>query len=1322
MATTPQNATMAHGAQGDETSSLAHTDPYGFDKATPDGALNDDTANSKVLNDRALNNEASTDAPTEHPASTLVDKAPPAAPHTILASRYHLQTRLGTGAYGDVYTAWDEQRACIVAIKVLRNAHANALMQFKHEFRGLFELNHPNLIRVFKLGRDGELWFIVMEYIDGHTITDASAAFRPISANDDLSYGATTPLSPPLRTIDEDDTQPLPITTDVGTVEICPTLPARIIRDRIGQLAQGVYTLHLFGILHCDLKPSNVMLTASGRVVILDFGASRYTEFLGEQYRHHWVRAGTRAYMAPEARTLRESTPGLDWFSVGMMLAEMLTGLTARILSDTPHSARTALLHSIAAEHPAYASLARLCIALLCPDPAERADHNDVFAACYGEAAERIAQPTVALERSFVSSSEEWNALQDAYDQFVHGRPCAMLVEGPTGAGKRALCETFLRHAALQDDAPHILVARCVHHEMLNYRAFDELVDGICALVRTMKPEEIQELLPLCTPTLCALFPTLQSVHKDLECADDHAKPKDALFALQQLLHAIAAKRRLLVWVADIDQADRDSLRWIARIFAPGTRPHAFLLLSKTNHDTGWHDAPVDLDTLGYAIPTLRLKTQDEALARHVIQQWLPQEMTERPQFIEALLSASRGNLQILRALCAQPHLLQNAADIPTFEQWMTRRLASLPPAGMPVLEALCVSFEPIGTRMLAYVSKRHPTDVDKILRDLAKHAFVVETHTDDQERYAIVDEDTRRFLRDRMSESRVLELHQHYATAISRGAFRALRPTSIVAHFTHAQRSASAEKYALHFAQTADRSGAYDSAAQMYEWLLQLRSEEDEHANLDLQMRVIDCNVQSGRLLDAAKRLAHLAAHAPNANDSSALHQRAAELYTLCGYTYEAHEEHAHAREKHPDHQHRYLPRMASIFLLLGKLKKRLQRFDITRTSNEPLDTHTLHQLRIHRMAGFEIGIVDPVSGLEFALRELDLALNAGSRRDISRALAGLTTFVSAMGEKHRALAYDWGQLAEEIAAEDNDNISIEWARVGQASIEYHQSNYREAWERIYASYLWLQQHASQQSMMLSYCSTHLIYLAYMTGRLETLRSVYYSQIVEARARNNRMSEATITFAGFITWLMDDAPEAGRAVLQRIHIPQTQRLYRLHDFFIAQYSAELALYEERTDEYSAHIQALKAYERTVVSRSMELTRHAARFLRGRLLIAQAQASSSNAKKLAKIQKLGRSLCKDETALVHGWGRQLLAAKNILEGNDERAAALLQKTIEQYDEVGVHLYAAILRAAGHAHGLWSSNDPEKIRDPYVELRTMGLVNPERFVHAHLPCF
>lgn len=1231
----------------------------------------------------------------------------------ILSERYELQTLLGTGAYGDVYTAWDQKRGGTVAIKVLRNAQANALMQFKQEFRGLFELKHPNLVRVFKLGRDGDFWFIVMEYIDGSPITAAAPIARGKSSTSDLTQKATTPLTP------NNNPDPAYITAAEARMSIQPetlqpALPAQSIRNRIGQLCQGVYTLHHFGILHCDLKPSNVMLDRTGRVVILDFGASRYTASLGEHYRHHWVRAGTRAYMAPEARSLRESTTGLDWYAAGMMLAEMLTGLTARIFASLLHEERRSVLSAIAARHPAYKELCTLCIELLEPDPKLRANHHQILHTCYGDDAAHIDRRTQSFLHVFSGRFQEFSALEDAYQQFMAGRPYTLLIEGAAGSGKRSLCEEFLRHISAQDPSLHILVAHCAHDELLNFRAFDELVDGLCALLRKLPADELAPILPLCTPALCALFPTLRTVHPDLKESRVLSPPEDALYALQYLLLHVAKRHRLLIWLSDIDQADRDSMRWIARIFAPGARPNAFLLLSKTNDHVSAQDEAIDIDTLGYAIPTVRLQAVNEKLARAAIEYWLPEDIENRTDTIDTIVQVSGGNLQLMRTLCHRRDLLKDLPATLSIETLTERRLAQLSADALYVLQVLSVSFEPIDIRFIAFVAKRHSTDVDKLVRILHENAFVTEHLIDQTERYAVIDESTRQYLQHSLGETRVQELHEQYAYAITRGDFHPLRPNSVIAHLTQAGLSQTAERYAQEFATAADQGGAYDSAAQMYEVLATLRKEQDKADELDLQMRIIDCKTQSGHLLDAARALAALADNAQTINDSAALHQRAAELFTLCGYSREAAEQHELARQKHPGHTARYLPRLASILLLLNRLKRRIELFELESTSNAPLDAHTLNRLRTHRMAGFEIGIVDPVSGLEFALRELDLALNVGSRKDISRALAGLATFVSAMGEKYRTLAYDWGKLAEELAAYDNDPISIEWARVGQASINYHQSNYREAWERMYRSFHWLQQHASQQSLMLSYCSTHLVYLAYMTGRVQTLRSIYYAQIVEARARNNRMSEATITFSGFMTWLIDDAPAAARAALKRIYIPKTQRLYRLQDFFMQQYAAELALYEQRTEEYSEHLQALKAYERTVVSRSMELTRHAARFLRGRLLLAKARERALSNKEAHQLERLARALCKDNTALVRGWGHQLFAGSAMLNGDRNQAIKLLQQTITAYDHAGITLYAEVLRTTLSASGLVPHND-----DPYQNLYELGIVHPERFVRAHL---
>src|SRR5699024_36236 len=108
-----------------------------------------------------------TDAATLGSAAQNEEQSVQLAPGDVLAGRYKLGSVLGTGAFGQVFSAWDRQRSQSVAIKVFRNANPKALLRFKREFRSISEIRHPNLVRVFELGRDEDTWYIVMELLKG---------------------------------------------------------------------------------------------------------------------------------------------------------------------------------------------------------------------------------------------------------------------------------------------------------------------------------------------------------------------------------------------------------------------------------------------------------------------------------------------------------------------------------------------------------------------------------------------------------------------------------------------------------------------------------------------------------------------------------------------------------------------------------------------------------------------------------------------------------------------------------------------------------------------------------------------------------------------------------------------------------------------------------------------------------------------------------------------------------------------------------------------------------------------------------------------------
>ncbi|RMH40022.1 MAG: serine/threonine protein kinase, partial [Deltaproteobacteria bacterium] len=275
--------------------------------------------------------------------------------------RFQLRARLGEGGMGVVYEAFDTELSTSVAIKTLRTLTGDALARFKHEFRVARAFAHPNIVRLGELfEQDGE-WFFTMELVDG---CDFLEHVRPGSTH---RLAVTPGLAP--------DAPPAPAgQTAPGTLD-----EARL-RDALIQLARGLGALHSAGIVHRDLKPSNVRLTRDGRLVLLDFGLVAAVD--GGSRRADRV-VGTAAYMAPEQAAGRGAVPASDWYAVGVMTYEALTGTlpldgtSLEMLIAKQTGDRIARPRDVAPGVPV--DLDRLCMDLLDPDPAARPGAADVL-------------------------------------------------------------------------------------------------------------------------------------------------------------------------------------------------------------------------------------------------------------------------------------------------------------------------------------------------------------------------------------------------------------------------------------------------------------------------------------------------------------------------------------------------------------------------------------------------------------------------------------------------------------------------------------------------------------------------------------------------------------------------------------------------------------------------------------------------------------------------------------------------------------------------------------------------------------------------------
>lgn len=211
-----------------------------------------------------------------------------------LNNRYRLLALIAGGGMATVYKAQDTLLNRVVAIKTLRDQFAldpQFMSRFRDEAQAAANLNHPNVVTVFDVGKDKlqgvERQYLVMEYVEGH----------------DLKYIIRDRLN------NSADQPPFSIDEAVNIIR---------------QVCEGVGSAHNRGLAHCDLKPQNVMVSPSGRVKVTDFGIARaYTALANERSETVW---GTPQYFAPEQASGHPTTAASDVYSIGVMLYELLAG------------------------------------------------------------------------------------------------------------------------------------------------------------------------------------------------------------------------------------------------------------------------------------------------------------------------------------------------------------------------------------------------------------------------------------------------------------------------------------------------------------------------------------------------------------------------------------------------------------------------------------------------------------------------------------------------------------------------------------------------------------------------------------------------------------------------------------------------------------------------------------------------------------------------------------------------------------------------------------------------------------------------------------
>jgi len=245
------------------------------------------------------------------------------------ASRYELLEQIGRGGMGIVFRARDRRLGRVVALKRLPDelrSHPKLVDLFVREARAAASLNHPNIVTVFDAGQDGDSYYITMELLEGMPLHAVLARRKRLSAADVAKLGV--------------------------------------------QIAQGLAYAHGAGIVHRDVKTSNLFVTKARVVKVMDFGLAKMVE---EVRRASTVIAGTPFYMAPEQSAGDAIDHRADLYALGVTFFELLTGRPPFVEGDVAYHHRHTPPpdpRSRAPEVPE--ALALLVLRLLAKEPAAR--------------------------------------------------------------------------------------------------------------------------------------------------------------------------------------------------------------------------------------------------------------------------------------------------------------------------------------------------------------------------------------------------------------------------------------------------------------------------------------------------------------------------------------------------------------------------------------------------------------------------------------------------------------------------------------------------------------------------------------------------------------------------------------------------------------------------------------------------------------------------------------------------------------------------------------------------------------------------------------
>lgn len=1227
-------------------------------------------------------------------------------------SRFEVRRRLGSGGFGEVFEAWDRQRESTIALKTLHQQDPRAIRRFKHEFRSLAGLSHRHLVQLYELVADGDRWSFTMELVRGSdflTAVSEQRALQPDSA-EFLSGVAGVELRERARSSSRQDPQPY----DEGRL-----------RGALRQLSRGLRALHAAGKLHRDIKPQNVLVTDTGRVVILDFGMVK--ELAGSDAvsgRDSFV--GTPQYMAPEQAVEGEAAVGepADWYSVGVMLYQVLCG-------GFPIDGRSAiqiLLRKQVAEKPPDEAfpegtpddLREVCQRLLEREPQRRPRADEILAILGGEPgspAPRVARRDARRDGPFVGRTRELAELRGALQRTQRtGEMQVVDVTGASGIGKTELVNVFLEELADRPDV-WVLRGRCYENESVPYKALDGVIDSLVDKLQVLADAKLDAMLDGDLAALARVFGVFTNLGavRDVAAAnpsslDSPEVRKSAFETLRGLIRSVCDVATPVVVIDDVQWGDLDSADALAELLRPPAPPMLIVTTFRTDDRgrspflTRYEEVLAERDGVSHARVELGELSGEDAseLARKLA--------GEDDETIARIVSEAKGSPYFIDELA---RFRAEGSRARTLDEAIEDRMKALDESARRFLEVIALAGRPLDVRVIREVTGAR-IELPHVMARLRNERLVRVRTGVGNDAVETYHDRIRETVRDRLPAERRRRAHLKLAHVLQRETPD--DPEMLAMHFREGGNLEQAAVFSGRAADAALEALAFDRAAAGYREALELGTWEDDQRR---QMLVKLGQAQSslGRGNEAAEAFIRAAVLAEPIQGIELRRRageqllRAGQLERGLGLLYEVL---ADLDVRPPRSEF-------GLNLSLGWLTLRNwlrgNRYEV---SDEPLEEIDAIRIDTCWSAANLLGTIDVKRGALFQMLNLRQSLDSGDPVRISRTLALQSVHLSGRASTR-------GQAAEVLdeamdLAQEVDDVFVAEAFVdfSRGMVEYMSGEMREA-QRWFAEVGGrLAGRRSEFVWELGLIRLYELYTLYFLGEIEEYVARVPRMLEETRRRDDLLGWTAVSIWDHLRHLVADDPDTAEEVLEDATHAWTSSAWHVQHYWALQAFVRIALYRGEPESGLERIEALWGEARRGFLLHYDLTRCIAFDFRARARLATADRNPERrAEMLRLVGKDIRELDKMSMDFARGPTTLLKAQRAHLVGDEARRDELLARAEAQYSSGGAEAAVAAVRMRlGEALGPRRGGDLQKRSLDWA--RRKGIVDPRRFLSIIAP--